>query len=468
MAPSWGGAVGLLVVAVGWVSGTRPLSDNSFLTHLATGRIILDTGSVPGHDPYTFTATGEPWVVQSWLASVLYAGAEQVGGLGAVRAITGVLAATLAALAWTLLRPAGSIVLRAAAAALFVAVSAELWAERPFMIGLIGLACVALAAEGRLDPRWLLLVGWVWVNAHGSFPLGIVLLVVAAVGRRLDGETWEVEVRALRWGIAGVLLGAVGPLGPRVLWFPVDLLRRQEVLSHVVEWRAPAFESAGHRLFLVQVLLAIVLLARRPSFRSALIVATFTGAALLGARNVAVASLLILPAVAPALGGVGTLRSVDRARPARLVAVLAVATIVVVSLGRASEADLELRHYPLGALAFLEGTDVDTGSTRLAGPDLVGNLVDYVYGPERRTFYDDRFDLFSDELAETNQALISGGPTLRRDLDEHGIDLVLVKTTSPSAQILTIDPGWRALYLQDAWLLVCRRGADLGPTAEPC
>lgn len=466
--PTWGGSFGALIVLAGWIIGTRTLSDNSFLTHLATGRIILDTGGVPSADPYCFTAAGEPWVVQSWLASLLYATAEQVGGLGAVRVVTGALAAVLAALAWTLLKPAGSLVLRVAFAVLFVAVSADLWSERPFMIGLVGLACFALAAEDRLDPRWLVPIGWVWVNSHGSFPLGIVFLLVAALGRRLDGGGAPVERRALGWAVVGVLSGAIGPLGPRVLTFPVDLLRRQDVLSQVVEWQAPPFEGIGHRLFLVEVVVAIVLLARRPSHRSALILAVFTAAALLGARNVAVASLLILVVVAPALEGFGSLRSVDRDRPARLVALVAVAGFLVISLGRASEDDLELRAYPLRALAYLEGNEVDTRTVHLAAPDLVGNLVDYVYGPERRTFYDDRFDMFSDEMALTNQRLILGTPGLRADLDEHEIDLVIVKGAAPSAQVLATDDAWRTLFVQDDWVLLCRRGAELGGSVRRC
>ena len=87
----------------GWLIGLRPLGDNSFLTHLATGRLILDAGAVPSADPYTFTAVGEPWVVQSWLVSLAYATAEQLAGLDGVRLLVGALSATLAGLAWTLL-----------------------------------------------------------------------------------------------------------------------------------------------------------------------------------------------------------------------------------------------------------------------------------------------------------------------------------------------------------------------------
>ena len=81
--------------------------------------------------------------------------------------------------------------------------------------------------DGRLDPRWLVPIGWVWVNSHGSFPLGLVLLVVAAVGTRLDGASPSVELRCLGWAHRRHRGGAVvSPLGPRALVFPLELLVR--------------------------------------------------------------------------------------------------------------------------------------------------------------------------------------------------------------------------------------------------
>ena len=52
--------------------GLSRISDNSFMTHLATGRLICGRHGIPSHDPYSFTAHGSSWVVQSWLASLLY------------------------------------------------------------------------------------------------------------------------------------------------------------------------------------------------------------------------------------------------------------------------------------------------------------------------------------------------------------------------------------------------------------
>jgi hypothetical protein len=466
--PSWAASIGVFVVTAGWVVGMRALSDNSFLTHLATGRIILEEGSVPSQDAYTFTASGEPWVVQSWLASVLYASAERLGGLDAVRVVIAVFSAALAGLGWTLLRPATSLIGRLAAASMFLVVGADLWAERPLMIGLVCFALLLLAMEGRLDPRWLVPVGWVWVNTHGSFPLGLVALALGALGAHLDGDERRIELRALKWAVPGMLLGAIGPLGIRVLTFPVELLRRQDLLANVIEWRAPTFQSAGQRVFVLQLVVVILLLCRRPTYRGGLLVGVFTAAALLGSRNLVVASLVFLPVMAPGLAGLGSLTTTARPRVARLVGAAGVAALVAFTVVRFSQTPLDLRRYPVDALAYLEEHEVDTREVRLATPDIVGNLIGYVYGPQGRAFYDDRFDMFPEDVSEAHLSLINARPDLQERLREYDIDLVTVSGTSPTGQLLVGHLDWRALFVDEDWVLVCRRGADLGGTLTTC
>ena len=98
----------------------------------------------------------------------------------------------------------------------------------------------------------------------------------------------------------------MNPLGPRLLVFPIELLRRQDILSNVVEWQAPKFVHVGQRAFLVVLLLAIVALVRRPSWRAALPIVVFTAASLLGARNIVIASIVFVPGLARGLADIGT------------------------------------------------------------------------------------------------------------------------------------------------------------------
>ena len=59
-------------------------------------------------------------------------------------------------------------------------------------------------------------------------------------------------------------------------------------------------------MFLAEVLVAILVLVRRPSWRAGIPLALFTAAALLGARNVVVASIVLVPGLARGLEGLGS------------------------------------------------------------------------------------------------------------------------------------------------------------------
>ena len=127
-----GGAFALWGLGV----GLERLHDNSYLTHVATGRFILDHG-VPTTDPYTFTAHGRPWVVESWLASVLYAVVQRADSAHGLQLLHAALAAALAGVTWMLTRPARQLGGRILAAAAVLAVGSGYWSPRPLLIALV-------------------------------------------------------------------------------------------------------------------------------------------------------------------------------------------------------------------------------------------------------------------------------------------------------------------------------------------
>src|SRR5205085_12394954 len=102
--PSLAALIGGVVAFVSLLIGLGPLNDNSFLTHLATGRIMWETHHIPHSDPYTFTAPGKSWVVQSWLASLLYGATDNWWGPAGLLLLMGVSAAAVGTLVWTLTR----------------------------------------------------------------------------------------------------------------------------------------------------------------------------------------------------------------------------------------------------------------------------------------------------------------------------------------------------------------------------
>ena len=445
--------------------GIDQLSDNSFFTHLATGRLILVDG-VPRHDPYSFTANGQPWVVQSWLASLIYAWTESWFGPNGIRVVMGLLTASLGALAWRLTRPARSLAGRLVIAGCVVGIGASVWSSRPLLFGLVFLALTLLVAEKGLDPRWLLPIFWLWVNTHGSFPLGLVLLVCLWAGRRLDGKPGSIEFRALLWAAGGTALGVLNPLGFSLLSFPVHLLGRMAVLRQIVEWRSPSFANAWDRLFLLQVMIGVVALVRRPSYRAAIPLVVFTAAALVGLRNVPVASLVLIPGTARGLAGLGSIRGDQRSRAAGvMVVVMALVAVLVVRTALAQPA-FDLTPYPVDAVSWLDQNGLRRPDLAMLSPDLVGNYLELLDGRQAHVFIDDRVDMYPKPVVDDFVLLQQGRPGWRDALDRRGVDLVLWPKSQPLANVLAESADWRTLYQDGTWTVACRRGTDLGGTGQ--
>jgi hypothetical protein len=448
--PSLATALGAGLVVWGLHIGLARFADNSFFTHLATGRLMLESGSIPRADPYTFTAAGEPWVVQSWLASLTYAGVERVAGLGGLRLLIAVTTALLVALIWMLTRRLEGVVARFAVAGSVVAVGAAVWAPRPLMVGLVCLGLTLLVIERRWPPFLLLPIMWVWVNTHGSFPLGLVAIAALAIGHRLDGERPTVELRALGWSAAGVVVGVANPLGLSLLTFPLTALRDQETFRYVIEWQSPDFGGSLGRVFLVQLALVGWALMRAPRWRSAIPLLVFGALALISARNIAVASIVLVPGMVTGFMGLGSLRNVrNRATAVVFAAVCALgALIVVTALERPA---FELDRYPVDAVAWATESGLLREDARVVLPDFAGNYLELVKGPEANVFDDDRVDMLPVGVVEDAVALLRGQRDSTAILERWEADVVIWETGSPLSAGLSDREEWVLVYQDGTW-----------------
>lgn len=445
-------------LAVGLRVGLRPLGDNSFLTHLATGRLIVDSGSVPSSDPYSFTASGDPWTVQSWGASVLYAGTESLGGLALLRAMIALVTVSLTLAVWHLTSAAQGLVARLAVCTFVISIGTSFWSERPLLFGLLGLALVMLAGEGKLDPRWLVPVMWVWVNTHGSFPFGLAVLVLLAAGRRLDGESPTVELRATAWCALGTALGALNPIGPKLLTFPLNLLEKRESFARIVEWKAPTWEPWSQRLFAIQLVVALVLLVwRARSWRLALPLVAFGLAAVTSVRNVPQASLVLAPLMAAGLAGVGSLDGRARNAVARVgVVALGALSVLLLAVGLTGP-HTDLAPYPVDQVAWMRDEGLLDLESRVVTRDFVGNYLEALHGPDEvRVFIDDRVDMYPQDVVEDYATLLGDEPpgTYAEILARYEPTAVLWNRDSTFAEWIENDPAWRVVNQDDDWVVV--------------
>ena len=463
--------VGVLTL-LGLRLGLRAISDNSMLLHLRTGVDIVRSGHIPRHDPYSFTAPGHAWVVQSWLAEVTYGVAHELGGFRAVVIEQGVLCAVLA-LVIALLARTGHSIGTVIAAGSSVLAGAILWAPRPFLFGLLGLALLIFVVERRRSPWWLLPVVWVWVNTHGSFPLG-----VAWLGATYFGSVFDTRRRP-RWlepyigtFVLGLAISAINPLGPRLLAFPFVVQAHTKVFQLIIEWRSPNFQLGYAFVTLMALAVGLLVLLRKGApWADVLPFVGFLVAGLIAVRNLPFAAVVLAPVLGHALRGtarpapqpvaasVGT--GTPRALPPPIVPALGIAAVAltVVAL-RAGPIDLS--SYPTGGEAYMASHGLLTNAHRIAAADVVGNYRELVEGARQNVFIDDRYDMYPASVVNDSQTILDGQGAALAALKKWNIDVLVAKKGTGSTGLLHAVGGWRTVWSDAHWEIMLK-----DPTAPP-
>jgi hypothetical protein len=440
----WGLAVGLI-----------PLHDNSFLTEVATGRIILTTG-IPHSDPYSFTAHGHPWLLESWLASVLYACMLRLVGNHGLLLLHAALAGGMGLLVWRLTRPAGAAAGRILAAAAALAVGTDYWSPRPLLMALIALGLLVLVVENERAPAWLLVpLMWLWVNVHGSWPLALMYLGARMVGRAVEGYPLGRLPRLTSAVALGILLGAFNPYGFAILAYPAVVLTHHQAFSHIVEWESPDFADPVNAIFLCSALVSLVVAMRRKGrVEDALVAAVFLAAACLASRNVPVASLVMVPGLSRAMAGLGSIDGA-RASPAAMATTGVLVVLGIALAGRALERpSFDLAAYPVAAVTWMQQHRMAPG--RIATQDFVGNYLEYRYGARASTFVDDRVDVYPESVERAYGVLLDGSPGWQGVLERYHIDTVLWSSTQPLASLVAADHRWHVMFRDRRWIVACR------------
>jgi hypothetical protein len=446
------GAVFSAVFALfGWAVGISSLSDNSFFWHLRTGEYILDHG-IPHHDVFSFTAAGTPWVAQSWLAELTYGVLFRSLGAFGVRLFVGAVGAAIGLLAYRLaLRLVRDRVVACGITLAALAGIYSLWSERPLLIGVLFFLVLLWVVEvpdslvGRHPVIVLPVLFWLWANVHGSFALGFAYLALHLLGSWVDGHRpWDGRERLLLIGAAvGFALTFVNPYGVELVLFPVALLSRGDILSHVIEWRSPDFRKIYGFALGVWVAVYIGALARgrnRVTRRDLIVTVPMLFLAFWALRNVALAPLVGLPVVARAYAR-------DHERPdgaRRTIVVGALALIVflglVIGLRASQQRDFAFATYPVKAMNYVDHNGLL--GTRLLTSDSDAGYVILEYAPKQRVFIDDRYDMYPTRLIYDYFTIADGKPGWSKLLDRYRVETIVWAPGSTLAAELDASPDW--------------------------
>jgi hypothetical protein len=449
------------------------MADPDIWWHLRDAESFFHLHKFLTMDSYSFTAMGAPLINHEWLAEVpFYLGWRVMGERGVMLVTVLVIEAVMLGVFYLAYRHSRSIkatALVSAIAAMFATVS---FGPRTLLFGWLCLVVELLVLERfRSDERviWVLpALFTVWVNTHGSWLIGMVLLCVfiafgavrVSVGS-IENAAWTpMQMRKLL--VATCLsLGAlfVNPYGWRLVVYPFNLAFHQKLnIGNVEEWQALDFHSLRGRLLLVCLASLFVLqLVRRRTWSLHEIGFLFIGlySGILYSRFLFLAAILAMPLMAKDIPGLGPSTS-RRNRPWFNAALLLALVFLAVFHSPASRrTDAAEAKFPLQALPFLSGFHPD------------GNVFnEYIWGGflewharQIPVMIDSRADIFEYNGTFKDYLDATALKGTNDVLNKYKIRYILFERDAPMISFLLQTPAWKVDYEDRTTILLERTGA---------
>ncbi len=500
-----------VILIAAMTSGTlapRLLGDASIGWHIRNGELMLRSHSITRADPFSVTMSGQAWYAWEWLYDVAIAGIHHLFGLNGVAFFTAsIIAATFVLTLRLGLRRGADLPVAVVLLALSLAASMIHLFARPHVLSwLLTVVWFQLldrseSAEGSGSSRrllWLPVLMVLWVNLHGGFVVGFVLLGLYLASSAL--RYFHCRQQEMRLNIARRLreLGAVtaaslvaslvNPYGYRLHLHVYRYLSSRWLMNHIDEFLSPNFHGVAQQCFVLILLITIVALAvaRRPPMTHLLVILFAAYSGLYASRSLPVSSLLLTLVVAPLL----TQAAGEGRRNSDLVAGLQAFLARWEAFGsRMANMELSLRGHAWPAIAVLLGVlacahqgnlgshhwmDAHFDAKRLPvqGSEVIaqrgirepifsldawGGYLIYRLYPQNKVFVDDRHDLYEEEFLKSYLKAMRVTPDWEGFLNDKQVNWVLVPTGSSLANMLELTSPWSVVYRDGTAVLLERR-----------
>ncbi len=429
-------------VVLGW-RAALPVGDNSFLWHVRAGTVQLDAGEVLRVDPFSFTAAGEAWRTQSWMAELGYGWLENLtGGIGWVPTMKFLAMLVAVALVGLAIHRTGRGRSGVTLAGLFLLVwqISPFAVARPALLGSVLLTVVVAITYSDRRPLWLLPpLFWLWAGVHGMFVIGLGYLFLDAVRRRSRKQAVAVVLSGVATSLTAHGLGA--------WWILVQFLQNRGALDQIAEWLPPDFTD----LFTIPLLIVIVGLIVAGAVGQLepgdlWLIVPFVIFGVLAERNIWPAVIVLSPIAVHALHTRKEKVAPDRAEAVGLNWAIAVALIVVAVVGLTRPLELREDLFPsAAAVAALEQGPLFHGSA-------VGGYLIFADWPQVEVFIDDRAELYGADGFERFRNL-RAGIDVQETFAELSIDQVIVTADWPIVDYLELL-GWDYRYRDDHFVVM--------------
>jgi hypothetical protein len=483
----------------------RLLQDAGTGWHIRNGELILSRHSITRTDPFSSTMQGKPWYAWEWLYDVGIGLVHRWAGLNGVVFVSAlIIALTFTWMFRLALRRGGTLAGSLLLSLLAICAASIHFLARPHVVSwLLTLLWFYLLDSSETDPQgarrlfWLPFIMLLWVNVHGGFLVGFVLLAIYLVPNLLHFLRTRAaarrEIAAKRCRrlslvlLLSLLATLVNPYGYKLHLHLFGYLSNRFLMDHINEFQSPNFHGFPQQAFLLLCLIAVAALAAwriSISLADLLIVLFAIASGLYASRSLPTSAILLTLVIAPLLTSpaaersdaepqVGTERNsywqslmlrlelLEKRVGGHLWPALAFLFLAWVCssggmlAGRSVMASkFSEKRFPVKAVDFVQTHKI---SGPIFTPDDWGGYLIYRLYPEQKVVTDDRHDLYGEQFFKDYSKLtrVEGG--WQSQLENKHITAVLLPAGSPLDAALEQRPEWNSIYRDETSELLLKK-----------
>ncbi len=468
--------------------GNGLLGDGDAGYHIKTGEVILQSWHVPTHDPYSLHSPPLKWTAHEWLSEVIMATLFKAFGLTGVVIFFAIL---LAITHWLLYRvlsyQSDDILLCTVIAILATATSSTHWLARPhvFSLPLTVLWCHCLNRFQYRNEKtlaYLPLLMLFWVNLHGGFIMGLILVMIywlgnifhAVTGRRELSRQYLDKAKSLFLvGIASTVVCLINPQGFEILLFPLRVTSDRFIMDRVIEFLSPNFHEALPFKYMLLTLVAALALSRTAlGVIDLALVVLLSYMALYSVRHVSLFAIVLAPILLKTIAGIiarapetfltfyemrkRNLNAIDAHLIGYLWPPLSAILVVVVAGTGIVKYQFNNQKFPVAAVDFLKREPI-TGN--MFNDDEFGDYMIFTAWPQYRVFMDGRSDMYGKKIGNDYLRVANVQPDWKEILQKYSISWVVFGTDSALTAALQDQSDWRAVYSDRVATIFVKRDA---------
>ena len=477
------------------------VTDSDTGWHIRTGEWILKNGRIPATDLFSFTKFGQPWFAWEWLSDVSMAAVHSHFGLsGVVLLSLLVLGATSHFVYKSTVEESEHRFIAISVTGLAMAASTIHWLARPHIVTPLftALFCWVLnRTKKKVNHDWLLLLlpplTVLWVNLHGGFFVGLILLMTYGLGTAAEelaqgtrSNAWARAQKSVVTAGACAVASLVNPYGYRLHIHVAQYLGSSFYFQRISEFQSAdfhTFTAAYFETLLVVAIAAAVWHLGKGRLVHVLLLLSWAHLALFSVRNIPIFVAISAPGIglairdwlelarthwprdwsgrlsADVIGLEMGLRMIARHSKrmryhlAPILVFLALAFFLLHSGSvRVLDADFDRSRFPVDAATFLYH-DHHQCSFRLYASWQWGGYLIYRLWPSLRVFDDGRTDFYGPRLVEEGLRAWEARPDWAKVFARHRVNAALVPVDSALATVLEERADWKLVYSDQVALM---------------